>query len=207
MRIRTGVVIGTGPSLADVADELRDLKAAGKVMLFGINRTFEDFDLDVWIQCDPSMHKHYGQTEGDFDKWHWDKDICEKYGYRYIQGVWLDGLSTDTDYLSLGHASGWQALQLAAVQYRCDIVLLVGHDMRYEIGKPRHYFNLSDVAGEYPARLRKHSLFLKPDGSGLLPNYRHIAAQCSAGEIPQIYNCSEGSAMTCFPMAELSDFA
>ena len=200
-----GAVLGTGPSLSDVADELRELKAAGKVMLFGINRTFEDFDLDVWIQCDPAMHEHYGQVEGDFDKWHWDLGVCERFGYRYIQGIWLDGLSTDPDYLSLGHASGWQALQLAAVQYHCDTVLLVGHDMRYN--GQRHYFSgLSDVEGEYPAHLRKQSLFLKPDGSGLLPNYAHIADQCKRGEVVPIVNCTKNSAMTCFPMGQLSDF-
>lgn len=201
-----GVVIGTGPSLADVADEIRQLKSEGKISLFGINNTFQDFDLDVWIACDPAWHQHYGQVQGDFDKIHWDAAICNDYGYRHIPGVWLDGLSTDPQYLSLGHASGWQALQLAAVQYRCERVLLIGHDMRYEAGKPRHYFNLSDVPGEYPAVLRKHSLFLKPDGSGLLPNYRHIAAQCSRREIPPVVNCTRGSAMTCFPCGEIADY-
>ena len=203
---RIGAILGTGPSLADVADELRELKAAGKVMLFGINRTFEDFDLDCWIQCDDKMHYHYGQVEGDFDKWYYLPEICQKYGYKYIKGIWLDGLSTDVDYLSLGHASGWQALQLAAVQYHCDTVLLVGHDMRYSENGPRHYFNLSDVDGEYPQALRKHSLFLKPDGSGLLPNYAHIAAQCNAGEIPPVINCTHGSAMTCFPFGKIADY-
>ena len=200
-----GVVIGTGPSLANVADQLRELKAAGKVMLFGINRTFLDFDLDVWIQCDDKMHYHYGQVEGDFDKWHYLPEICEKYGYKHIEGVWLDGLSTDKTKLSLGHASGWQALQLA-VHYDCDVILLVGHDMRYDNG-PRHYFSgLSEANGEYPAALRKHSLFLKPDGSGLLPNYAHIANQCKRGEVVPIVNCTKHSAMTCFPMGKLSDF-
>lgn len=203
---KIGVILGTGPSLALVADELRELKAAGKVMLFGINNTYNDFDLDVHIACDPKWHDIYSPVEGDFDRVHWDLNVCEKYGYRFIQGIWLDGLSTDPDYLSLGHASGWQALQLAAVQYRCEKVLLVGHDMRYD--GQRHYFSgLSEVAGEYPQALRKHSLFLKPDGSGLLPNYSHIAAQADRGEIPPVYNCTQGSAMTCFPFAEIGDYA
>lgn len=197
-----GVVIGTGPSLADVADDLHELKAEGRITLFGINNTYKDFNLDSWIACDPKWHEHYGQVYGDFDKWHWDKDICREYGYKWIHGIWLDGLSTDPDHLSLGHASGWQALNLA-VHYRCDKILLVGHDMTYRENEPRHYFNLSDKDGEYPQPLRKYSEFLKPDGSGLLTNYKHIADQCERGEIPKIYNCTPQSAMTWFPMSDI----
>ncbi len=206
-----GVVLGTGPSLSDVADDLRQAKADGKIMLFGVNNTFEDFDLDVWIACDPAWHKHYRQVEGDFDKWHWDRDICKRYGYRYIEGRWVDGVSpVGSNWISFNHGSGPQALNLATSIYCCDPVLLVGHDMRYE--GQRHYFDsLSDKAGEYPAPLRKISPFEKPkrdggahpDGDGILYNYKHIAQQEG---LPDIINCTPGSAMTWFPMGELGDF-
>jgi len=199
-----GVVIGTGPSLSDVADELRQLKAAGRVKLFGINNTYKDFDLDVWIACDPTWHAHYGQVCGDFDKWHWDAEICHKYGYEFVSGVWLDGLSLDKTKLSLGHSSGWQALQLA-VHYGCDKILLVGYDMTYREGESRHYFSLSDVKGEYPEPLRKWSLFDKPDKTGLLYNYKHIADQCERGELPPIINCTPRSAMHWFPIMPLTE--
>ena len=203
---KIGVILGTGPSLADVADELRELKAAGKVMLFGMNNSYKDFDLDVWLACDPKWHEINGQVDLDCDQWHWDKDICKRYGYKHIPGLWLDGLSTDSDYISFGHSSGWQCLNLA-VHYGCEPILLCGYDMSYTAGKPRHYFTgLSDMAGEYPDALRKHSLFLKPDGSGLLPNYAHIAEQCNAGEIPPVINCTRGSAMTCFPFGKIADY-
>lgn len=204
---KVGVILGTGPSLALVADQLRELKAAGKVMLFGMNNSYQDFDLDVWIACDPAWHQHNGQVKIDADCWHWDKGICDQYGYRYIEGVWLDGLSTDPDLISFGHSSGWQALNLA-LHYGCDPILLCGYDMSYPAGKPRHYFTgLSDTRGEYPLPLQKWSLFDKPDKTGLLYDYRHIAAQCNRGEIPPILNCTHGSAMTCFPFAEIADFA
>jgi hypothetical protein len=199
-----GVVIGTGPSLSDVADELRQLKAAGRVKLFGINNTYKDFDLDVWIACDPTWHAHYGQVRGGFDKWHWSRDICETYGYKFVEGVWLDGLSLDKTKLSLGHSSGWQALQLA-VHYGCDKILLVGYDMTYREGESRHYFSLSDVKGEYPAPLRKWSLFDKPDKTGLLYNYKNIADQCNRGELPPIINCTPRSAMHWFPIMPLTE--
>jgi hypothetical protein len=187
-----GVILGTGPGLNQVAHLIPDFP--GKV--FGINNTFEDFDLDVWIACDPQWHNHYGQVSGDFDKWHWDKSICEKYGYRYIEGRWFDGLSTDPSWISYNHSSGAQALNLA-VHYGCDPILLVGFDMRYD--GQRHYFaTLSEEAGEYPHALRKFSTF-----DGLLECYQYIADQDG---LPTIINCTEGSAMTCFEMGDLRDF-
>jgi len=202
-----GVILGTGPSLARVADQLRAMKAAGKVMLFGMNNSYEDFDLDCWLACDPAWHKLNGKIELECDQWHWDKDICSRYGYRHIPGLWLDGLSTDPDFISYGHSSGWQCLNLA-VHYGCSPILLCGYDMTYRAGEPRHYFKgLSDVPGEYPEPLRKWSLFDKPDQTGLLYDYRHIAEQCNRGEIPPILNCTTGSAMQWFPFAQIADFA
>lgn len=202
-----GVILGTGPSLSLVADELRQLKADGKVMLFGMNNSYKDFDLDVWLACDPKWHEVNGQVTLDCDQWHWDKGICEKYGYKHIPGLWLPGLSTDPDYISFGHSSGWQCLNLAAVQYRCEMVLLCGYDMTYREGEKRHYFTgLSNVDGEYPEPLRKWSLFDKPDKTGLLYDYAHIADQCRRGEVCPIVNCTENSAMSCFEMGQISDF-
>ena len=202
---KIGVVLGTGPSLNDSAATIRKLK--GAITLFGVNRTFEDFDLDVLICCDPKFHAFYGKIKGDFDHWHWDKEICLRYGYPYIEGRWFDGLSTDQTWISLNHCSSAQALNLA-VHYGCDEILLVGHDFHYPPGKPRHYFdNLSDVRGEYPAEIRKFSLFdKKGQGNDLLNVYKHIADQCKRGEIPQIYNCTPGSALPWFPLKELSEF-
>lgn len=174
-------------------------------MLFGINNTFHDFDLDCWIACDPAWHAHYGRVDGRFDKWHWDDEICQRHGYRHIEGRWFDGLSTDPNWISLGHSSGWQALNLA-VHYGCDQILLVGFDMDYRPGEPRHYFSgLSEQAGEYPNALRKWSLFDKPNKTGLLYDYRHIAKQCERGEIPPIINCTPKSAMRWFPVKHLSE--
>jgi len=198
-------VIGTGPSLTLVADAIRDAAHANKAWLFGINNTYKDFPLKCWIACDPAWHDHYGQVRGDFDKWHWSEGVCDEFGYRHIEGRWFDGLSTEAHWISYGHSSGWQALNLA-VHYGCDPILLVGYDMTYEPGKPRHYFSdLSEQAGEYPVDLRKWSAFDK-GGQGLLNDYKHIARQCERGEIPPIYNCTPGSAMQWFPMKTVEEF-
>ena len=202
---KPAIILGTGPSLADVADEIRELKAAGKVMLFGINNTYQDFDLDCWIACDPSFHDHYGKIDTGCDQWHWDEDICATHGYRHIRGEWLPGLSTDKDCISFGHSSGWQALNLA-LHYGCDPLILCGYDMTYGNDKKRHYFTAcSDVAGEYPRSLRKYSLFDKPDKTGLLYNYKNIADQSNRGEIPPVINCTPKSAMKWFPIMTLTE--
>lgn len=215
-----GIVIGTGPSLTESAPTVRKLQEQG-VKLFGCNNTFNDFDLDVWIACDPAWHEHYGQVEGDFDKRHWDRDICQRFGYHYIEGVWMvdgkayprdqyercPGLSgglwiEDKSRISLNHGSGPQILNLA-VLYGCDPILLVGHDFS-DSGK-RHYFtDLSDQDGEYPEPLRKWSKFDKQGkGDDMLAVYRRISEQPG---LPTIYNCTPNSKLPWFPRQSLESF-
>lgn len=204
-----GIVLGTGPSLTESADLVRQLKRQG-ALVFGVNKTYEDFDIDVLICCDPMFHAHYGKIEGDFEHWHWDRKICDWYGYRYIEGRWFSGapvppygLSTDPSWISLNHCSSAQALNLA-VHKGCDTILLAGHDFRYEPGRPRHYFNLSDVLGEYPEPLRKYSEFDKKGrGDDLLRVYRDISRQQG---LPRIINCTPGSSLPWFEFGNLEDF-
>lgn len=160
-----------------------------------MNNTFNDFDLDVWIACDPQWHAGFSPVHGDFDKWHWSPAICKKYGYQYIEGRWGPGLSVDQSFIHYGHSSSYQALNLA-VLYGCGPIYLAGFDMNYEAGKPRHYFNgLSDVGGEYPQDLRKWSTF-----DGLIKGFETIGAQRG---LPMIYNATQGSQLRCFPFKEL----
>lgn len=200
------IVIGTGPSLAGVVDQVNALRRAGRARVFGINNTPADIPPDVWIACDPTWHAHYGRQDIDADCWHWDAGICERYGYRNIEGRWFDGVSTDPSWISYNHSSGAQALNLA-VLYGCDRIALVGFDMSYRSGRPRHYFKgLSGDVGEYPGALRKDSPFEgRPGGDGgLLRCYEHIAAQ----DLPcEIVNCTPGSAMTCFPIMSLEEWS
>jgi hypothetical protein len=183
------------------------------VQLFGVNNTFEDFPLDHWIACDPAWHDYYGPVFGDFHKYHWDHEICDRYGYQFIEGRWADGVSPPgASWISLNHGSGPQILNIATSVAQVDCVLLVGHDMTYRPGEDRHYFQgLSGSSGEYPEPLRKHSPFTKParvggahpDGDGIMYNYKHIAEQKG---LPPIYNCTPNSAMKWFPFRNLEDF-
>jgi len=197
------VVLGTGPSLAGQRDLIIRLRQDNKIRIFGVNHTWKDFPVDVLICCDPQFHNYYGKIEGPFAHWHWSKEICDRHGYLYIEGRWFDGLSLDPSWISLNHCSSAQALNLA-VHYGCRPLYLAGHDFRYPEGQPRHYFtNLSDLAGEYPQKLRKFSKFSKPDGNDLMAVYQKIAEQDG---LPPIYNATTGSALTCFPQADLEAF-
>jgi len=198
-----GVIVGTGPSLTAAIPTIHKLRSQG-ALVFTCNNTYQDVETDIWLACDPSWHKHYGQVTGPFDKWHWDGGICAKHGYQYIEGVWVDGLWLHDKYkISLNHCSGAQLLNLA-VHYGCDPILLVGHDFHYN-GPQRHYFSkLSDKVGEYPEPLRKFSLFDKQGkGDDLLAVYKKIADQDGR---PEIINCTPGSALRHFPMGKLEDY-
>lgn len=191
-----GLVIGTGPSLADQIDLIPRFKG----LVFGPNNTHRDIPLDVWLACDPQWHEHYGQVNGVFEKWHWSSDICARFGYKFVEGVWMDGLWMDDETkISYNHCSSAQLLNLACNQYKCSEVILIGHDFKYAADQPRHYFDgLSDMRGEYPSSLRKWSTF-----DGLIETYRHIGEQTG---LPPIINCTPDSALPWFPVGDFNDY-
>ena len=195
------LIVGTGPSLSDVLHLLPRFDG----LIFTCNNTHQDVKTDVWLACDPKWHDLYGPVSGDFDKWHWDSGICLQFGYRFVEGIWMDGLYMGSENkISLNHCSGAQLLNLAANQYQCSEIVLIGHDFHYN-GAKRHYFSgLSEADGEYPQQIRKYSKFDKQgQGDDLLQVYRRIADQDG---LPPIYNATEGSALTWFPKRKLKDF-
>jgi len=195
-----GLILGTGYSLRQQIDLIPRFDG----LVFGPNNTSKDFDLDVWLACDPAWHEHYGRVEGDFDKWHWSREVCDAFGYRYVEGVWHDGLwLADKTKISLNHGSAPQLINLAANQYGCDEIVLVGHDFHYDAPQ-RHYFDdVSDRPGEYPAPLRKFSKFIKTNGQDdLLAVYGRIKDSIEGTGI-KIVNCTPESKLHHFPFDEL----
>ena len=196
-----GLIVGTGPSLQV------DLIPRFDGLVFTCNNTYLDVPTDVWLACDPAWHALYSPVLGDFDRWHWSPEICKEHGYKHVEGVWVDGLwMKDKSKISLNHCSGAQLLNLAANQYECDEIILVGHDFHYN-AKQRHYFTgLSDTDGEYPQALRKTSLFDKSKTTGgddLLAVYKRIS---ETQGLPKIINCTPGSALPWFEMGNLEDY-
>ena len=207
--IRRGIIVGTGPSLTDEAiGALQNTRWP----LFGCNNTYQELPLSVHLACNPEWWDYYSQDErlsgGAFDKWTWHEPTAEKYGIGYIRGEWIDGLSTDPGYISYGHSSGYQLLNLA-FHYGVREFVLVGFDLRFpggydgarqRPGSGRHYF------GEYPPELRHWTRTnVGPEGelNGLLDCYSTI--DCGALGI-RIINCSPGSALDIFETGNLEDY-
>ena len=196
-----GLIVGTGPSLSQYLPIIDKFDG----LIFTCNNTYRDVFTSVWLACDPAWHKHYGKVEGDFNKWHWSKDICDQYGYRYVEGVWVDGLWMEDDTkISLNHCSGAQLLNLCLNQDGCDEAILIGHDFHYN-APTRHYFTgLSETAGEYPKEIRKFSKFIKNNGQDdLLAVYKRIAYQRG---LPRIVNATPGSALPWFDFVRFEDY-
>ena len=205
-------IIGTGYSLRSVIGELHRFDG----LLFAPNNVPADLlaagcdpRVIVWLANDPLWHDYYGKQWGWYSKWHWDKMICQKYGYSWIEGIhpkdWHRGLwLKDRSKIALNHCASAALLNLALNQYGCSEAVLVGHDFHYD-GPRRHYFdNLSDVPGEYPAPLRKHSLFDKGGQQhDLLTTYKEIS---ETPDCPPIWNATEGSKLPWFPRRDLAEF-
>lgn len=194
-----GIIIGTGPSLEIQLPDIRRLHQQG-ARIYAVNNSYQDLPLgprDAWIACDPLWHQEYSPVRLEARQFHWDRGICERYGYTWIEGRWFDGLSIDPAWIAYNHSSSAQALNLSVLDGN-TVNLLAGFDMRYPPGR-RHYFDgLSDQPGEYPPALQKFSSF-----DGLIECYEAIARQSG---LPAIINCTPGSALRCFPMGQLTDY-
>jgi len=108
--------------------------------------------------------------------------------------------------ISYGHSAGFQLLNLAYHE-KPDRILLLGYDMKFaadydgkarRVGStPRHFF------GEYPEQLQ-HWPSVKVHGGvhvELVELYRSVAMQ----GLVEIINCTPGSAIDCFPFADISE--
>lgn len=195
----TAAIIGTGPSLTD-----SQLEQVSHLRKFGVNNAFR-LGLDVHLACNWQWWDRYWPEISDYDCYKWTPRLAsaENYGLNYIEERWEDGLSTDPSYICAHHGSGPQIVNLA-LHYGIKKMILIGWDMRYPgkvnnrqyTGK-RHYF------GEYEKELQ-HWPRTGPNGelAGLIKEMETIYPEDYGIEI---INCTPGSAMTCFPMGELSD--
>ena len=207
---RPGAIIGTGPGLDEF--HVEQCQAAGFAM-FGVNRAWE-FRPQVHVTINPGWWEDEAEPDTflmmgrAMDCWCSDFRAAEKWGLNHFD--WKDdaesrGLSADPTLVSLGHSSGFAALNIAFLM-GCNPIVLLGHDMKYPdgydgaakvAGGDRHYF------GEYGKR-NQHwpSVKVGPRGelNGLIGCYETVAQQIKAGRrIVNIFNCTPGSAMRCFP--------
>lgn len=206
---RPAVVIGTGPSLEPF--HVKQFQAAGFVM-FGVNAAWE-FRPEVHVTTNPEWWEHEAEPEvflmmPAVDCWCSDWRAAERWGLNHFD--WKDdaehrGLSADPSLVSLGHGSGFAALNIAFLM-GCSPIILLGHDMKYpdgynaakrDPGGKRHYF------GEYK-KPNQHwpSMRVGPRGElqGLIDCYETVAQQMRDKlRHVEIINCTPGGALECFP--------
>jgi len=210
---KTAVVLATGPSLTpEVLAAALAGQEEGQVSVFGMNHVWRDFPtLDVFLSCNPEYYDtqwERGLKDLAAEKWTWHKPTALKYGIRHIGGRWGDGFSTDPRVIHYGHGSGFQLPQIA---YHAGFrrLLLCGYDMRYaedydgknhRVGSsPRHYF------GEYEDKQLNHWPSVKVRNGVHVELIQQFEKVKRLNPEVEIINCSPGSAMTCFPMANLVD--
>jgi len=198
---RIGVIIGTGPSLTR-----SQIQKVSHLRKFGANRAFE-FDIDVLHGCNYQFWHYYWPQIKDLrcHKWTTRPQLKGTYpGLNYIEERWIDGLSTDPNYIAAHHGTGPQVINLA-YHYGCKTMLLIGWDMRFD-GKitDRQYTGKRHYFGEYPQAL-EHWPRTGPNGelSGLIREVETIKPSDYGIEI---INCTPESALTCFPMGKLEDY-
>ena len=131
------------------------------------------------------------------------RETADKYGIEFVDGRWFDGMS-EPPAISYGHSAGYQLLNLA-YHARPDRIVLLGFDLKYaqdydgrarKVGSgPRHFF------GEYPESLQHWPSVKVRAGVHyeLVDLYRAVAKQ----NLVEIINCTPGSAVDCFPMADI----
>ena len=200
----SAVICATGPSVTQsVIDLCNEAKRLGKVRLFGMNSSYQYFDVDLTHSCNYQYYDYYYNKDkklrdGKFFKFTTRPELKDRYfGVEYIREEWLPGLSTDPTYIHAHHGSSPQVLNLA-LHFGIKKMFLVGFDMAYRAGKPRHHF------GEYPLEMQHWTRNLGPNGElvGLIKEYETINPSDYGIEI---YNCTPDSALTHFPFMDLEE--
>jgi hypothetical protein len=199
-----GIILGTGPSLdAAAVTWAVDKKRKKGWPLFGVNNIYQIVpEINVHLACNPEWWDEYWPKDIElrnpsFDTWTWHKPTSEKYDIGYIEGRWGDSLSKDPTYIHYGHSSGYQILGLA-YHYGIREFYLLGYDMAYPPGKPRHYF------GEYPKALY-HNPKTGPNGEflGLIKQFETIDEDDLGIEV---INLCQTSALEHFRKGDINDY-
>lgn len=197
----TAALLASGPSMTrEQADYVR-----GKCRVIAINNQGIDTKDSDTGQVVPAFAPWADVLYAADHKW-WEcyQDRALKFvGYKisirsgpfkevhYVQQSSLRTYDPRPDYLVTGNNSGYQAIHLA-VHFGVKRILLLGYDMKLQ-GKKKHWF------GDHPKRL---------NSLGNFPAWR-TRMDLFAVDLKklgvEVINCTEGSALTCFPKKHLKD--
>ncbi len=189
----TVVCLGGGPSLTG-ADAAR---CRGRARVIAINDAYR---LAPWADLlyfcdhrwwswhrDTAAFKSFAGVRVTLDA----RVAAEEPSVHYVHNAGREGLNLDRGHLMTGRNSGYQAINLA-VQLGAKRILLLGYDMRAVDGRT-HWF------GDHPTETRP-GVYV----GAMLPMFETIAAPLAASGV-EVVNCTPGSALATFPMADLAD--
>lgn len=186
----------TGPSLTpEVAEACRGHR------LIAINDAYKLIPFaDVLYACDAAWWDvHQGANGFRGERWsshgkpgHDDKRACaDRWGLNIVGGAEREGFSADHRLIHYGSNSGFQGINLA-ILFGARRIILVGFNMQAPKGTPVHFF------GDHPK-----GLYNNRDYDRFIPAFDEAAKSLPPGV--EIINCTPGSALRCFPMADLKD--
>jgi hypothetical protein len=148
--------------------------------------------------CDAKWWDHHGDCDGFAgEKWSSHEDGTNDKRQQFLRlrlhivaGRGGKGFSVDPHCIHYGCNSGFQAVNLA-ILFGAARIVLVGFDMR-EVNGKRHFF------GDHPPGFTRVS-----DYRQFISAFEEAAKAMPDGV--EIVNATPGSALECFPMAELSE--
>ena len=195
---RTVAIFASGPSLT--AEDCRKCHDAGAYCI-AVNDSFRLAPFaDMLYACDSKWWIYHRETALKFaglkvcldDSTPYRDVLVLKWQKKVPSGITL-GYSDDPEYLATGGNSGYQAVNLAGLMGAKRIILL-GFDMQPVKGKT-HFF------GDHPPQLVTETSTYRDQ---FIPAFRTIAPELAKRGI-EVLNCTEGSALDAFPMAQLND--
>ncbi len=102
------------------------------------------------------------------------------------------GLCEEPDGLRTGRNSGYQCINLA-VHLGCKRIVLLGYDMKMAADGASHWF------GDHPVPTRANTY-----REAMLPHFASLVDPLKARGV-EVINATRGSAIDCFPAADLAD--
>jgi hypothetical protein len=192
-------IVASGPSLSP--DRVGLL--AGRCRVIAVNDAWRLAPFaDALYAADAAWWEHHDGVP-EFSGMRWtqlgpygnrpaDLKTAERYGLSWWESLPNPGLSLTPGTIHQGGNSGYQALNLAVLMGAERIVLL-GFDMKPGADGRRHWF------GEHPGALRKDSPY-----RDWIENFRTTLPDLEKSGV-EVINCTPGSALDCFPIADLKD--
>lgn len=189
----TCAIVASGPSAAKVGVELL---CKYDVRVIAINTSHELVPwADVLYACDKRWWQRYRGVP-DFRGLKITQDVCDE--FPDVRRVTVDKFSNDLvleplGSLGAGGNSGFQAINLA-VQFGCRCLLLIGFDMRVDLGEHWHARHPHPLSNPHPI--------------DNLPRWRMaidgIAPKLKALDI-DVINCSSVSMLTAYKKTSLEE--